>query len=66
MTSTRERVLQTLLTSPRSAINDLALAVGINGISVRHHLTNLQADGLVTYEEERHGVGRPLMVYLLN
>jgi predicted ArsR family transcriptional regulator len=65
MTSTRERVLQTLLTSPRSAINDLALAVGINGISVRHHLTNLQADGLVTYEEERHGVGRPRLVYLL-
>jgi predicted ArsR family transcriptional regulator len=65
MTSTRERILQTLLTSPRSAINDLALAVGINGISVRHHLTNLQADGLVTYEEERHGVGRPRLVYLL-
>jgi DeoR family transcriptional regulator, suf operon transcriptional repressor len=65
MTSTRERILQTLLTSHRSTINDLALAVGINGISVRHHLTNLQADGLVTYEEERHGVGRPRLVYLL-
>lgn len=65
MTSTRERILQTLLTSHRSTINDLSLAVGINGISVRHHLTNLQADGLVTYEEERHGVGRPRLVYLL-
>jgi predicted ArsR family transcriptional regulator len=65
MPSTRERILQSLLTSPRSSINKLAEAVGINGISVRHHLSSLQAEGLVSYEEERHGVGRPRQVYLL-
>jgi predicted ArsR family transcriptional regulator len=65
MASTRERILQSLLTSPRSSINDLAGAVGINGISVRHHLNSLQAEGLVTFEEERHGVGRPRLVYIL-
>ncbi len=65
MKSTRERILQTLLSHPRSTINELAVAVGINAISVRHHLTSLQADGLVTYEEERHGVGRPRLVYFL-
>jgi predicted ArsR family transcriptional regulator len=65
MKSTRDRILQTLLNNPNSTINDLASAVDINSISVRHHLTNLQADGLVTAQEVRHGVGRPRLVYAL-
>lgn len=65
MKSTRERILQMLLSNPRSSINDLADAVGINAISVRHHLTSLQADGMVATEEERHGVGRPRLMYFL-
>jgi len=65
MKSTRERILQTLLNSPKSTINDLADSVGINAISVRHHLNSMLADGLVTSEEERHGVGRPRLVYYL-
>src|SRR5512142_1554780 len=65
MKSTRERILQTLLNHPHSTISDLADAVGINAISVRHHLTSLQADSLVAAEEERHGVGRPRLVYAL-
>jgi DeoR family suf operon transcriptional repressor len=65
MKSTRERILQTLLRQPRMTINELAVAVGINPISVRHHLTNSQIEGLVRAEEERHGVGRPRLVYFL-
>jgi len=65
MKSTRERILQTLLRRPRTTINELAEAVGINPISVRHHLTNLQIEALVDAEEERHGVGRPRLVYFL-
>jgi predicted ArsR family transcriptional regulator len=65
MKSTREKILQTLLNHPQSTINDLAEAVNINTISARHHLTNLQLDGLVQAEEVRHGVGRPRMVYSL-
>lgn len=65
MKTTRERILQTLLKRPRTTINQLAEAVGINPISVRHHLTNLQVEGLVSAEEERHGVGRPRLVYIL-
>jgi predicted ArsR family transcriptional regulator len=65
MKSTRDRILQTLLHQPRTTINSLAEAVGINPISVRHHLTNLQVEGLVSTEEERHGVGRPRLVYFL-
>ena len=65
MKSTRDRIMQTLLRQPRTTINQLAVAVGINPISVRHHLTNLQVEGLVSTEEERHGVGRPRLVYFL-
>ena len=65
MKSTRDKILQTLLHKPRSTINTLAEAVGINPISVRHHLTNLQMEGLVEGHEERHGVGRPRLVYVL-
>ena len=63
--STRDRILQSLLHKPQSTINELAEAVGINPISVRHHLTNLQMEGLVESKEERHGVGRPRLIYLL-
>ncbi len=65
MKSTREKVLQTLASKPRSTIVEIADSVGINAISVRHHLTSLQASSLVSAEEERHGVGRPRLVYFL-
>lgn len=63
--STRDRILQTLLRHPRATIIELAEAVSINPISVRHHLTNLQMEGLVDAQEERHGVGRPRLIYVL-
>jgi predicted ArsR family transcriptional regulator len=65
MKSTRDLILQNLLKKPRSSINELAKSVGINNISVRHHLINLQAEGVIMAEEERHGVGRPRLVYYL-
>ena len=65
MKSTRDRILQTLLRQPRRSTTELADSVGINPISVRHHLSSLQVDGLVSFEEERHGVGRPRLVYML-
>jgi predicted ArsR family transcriptional regulator len=63
--STRDRVLKTLLTQEQCTINELAQAVDINPISVRHHITKLQSEGLVNSTEERHGVGRPRRVYFL-
>lgn len=65
MKSTKDRILQTLLNNPKSTISDLAEAVDINTISVRHHLTNLLAEGLIQAQEVRHGVGRPRLVYSL-
>ncbi|MBK5106762.1 MAG: winged helix-turn-helix transcriptional regulator [Anaerolineales bacterium] len=64
-TSTRQRVLHTLLKNHRCTIIELAAAVDINPISVRHHISKLQVDGLVTSEEEKHGVGRPRQVFFL-
>lgn len=65
MKTTREKVLTTIKLHPKSTIMEIADQVGINAISVRHHLTNLQAEGLIMAEEERHGVGRPRLVYAL-
>jgi DeoR family suf operon transcriptional repressor len=65
MKSSREKILYTLLSRQRATINELAEVVGINGISVRHHLVKLQAEGLIAAEEQRHGVGRPRFVYHL-
>lgn len=65
MKSTKDRILQTLLRKPKLTINELAEAVEINPISVRHHLSNLEKEGLIAAEEERHGVGRPRLVYSL-
>ena len=45
----RDRILQTLHRQPKRTINELAEAVSINPISVRHHLTNLQMEGLVAH-----------------
>ncbi len=63
--STRDRVLKTLLTRRQCTINELAEEVNINPISVRHHISRLEADGLVASAEEKHGVGRPRRVYFL-
>lgn len=63
--NTRNRVLRTLLLNQSRTINELADSVGINPISVRHHVNKLEADGLINSQEERHGVGRPRLVYSL-
>jgi predicted ArsR family transcriptional regulator len=65
MADTREQVLRTILNNPRCTINELAEAVGINPISIRHHITHLEAEGFVDSIDERHGVGRPRRVYFL-
>lgn len=63
--STRSRVLRTLLLNQKRTVNELAESVGINPISVRHHVNKLEAEGLIESEEERHGVGRPRLIYSL-
>jgi predicted ArsR family transcriptional regulator len=63
--NTRSRVLKSLLLNQKRTINELADSVGINPISVRHHVNKLEAEGLIQSDEERHGVGRPRLIYSL-
>jgi len=63
--NTRSRVLRSLLLNQKRTVNELAESVGINPISVRHHVNKLEAEGLIQSEEERHGVGRPRLIYSL-
>lgn len=65
MSGTRDLVLRTLLSKPRSTIYELADKVGISPISIRHHIASLEAEGLISCEDERHGVGRPHQVFFL-
>jgi len=62
---TRDEIIAILRERGSCTVNDLAEAAGISPVSVRHHLTSLQAAQLVTYVQERHGVGRPRMVFSL-
>lgn len=63
--NTRSRVLRSLLLNQKRTVNELAESVDINPISVRHHVNKLEAEGLIESEEERHGVGRPRLIYSL-
>jgi len=63
--TTRNRVLRSLLLNQKRTVNELAESVDINPISVRHHVNKLEAEGLILSEEERHGVGRPRLVFSL-
>jgi len=64
--STRQTVLRTLKELRQATINQLAEAAGMKPITLRHHLNVLQAEGLVTVEERRQPVGRPVYVYCLS
>ena len=65
MSTTRDLILRTILSKQRCSIVDLAEAAGINPVSVRHHIGKLESEGLLLYEDERQGVGRPRRVYYL-
>lgn len=63
--ATRQTVLRTLQSQGKCTVKDLAQAAHVSPVSVRHHLTNLQTEGLVAVEEVRHGVGRPHHLFSL-
>jgi len=64
-TRTRETILRTLRAQGKCTVKELAAAAGVSPVSVRHHLTHVLGEGLVTAEEVRHGVGRPRLLYSL-
>lgn len=65
MNTTRELILRHIRTNSQATIAELAEASGISPVSVRHHVSALQAEGLLTSVEVRRGVGRPHLAYSL-
>jgi predicted ArsR family transcriptional regulator len=64
-TGTKDTILRTLRSHRKCTITDLAQAAGVSPVSVRHHLANMQAEGIIQAEEVRHGVGRPRLEFSL-
>ncbi len=65
MRDTRLAVLQAIRAQGQATVASLAQALGISPIAVRHHLTSLQAEGLLNVSLARQTVGRPKHVYSL-
>jgi len=65
MHSTRQTVLELIRSQSNATVASLAEALGVSLITIRHHLANLQADGLIRVDVERHHVGRPKHIYSL-
>lgn len=65
MPATRRRILKLLKEQGKLTADELSDWLGISSVAVRRHLTKLESDELVTYEEVQRGMGRPSFVYSL-
>ena len=65
MPMTRRRILILLKDKGELTADELAGQLGISAVAVRRHLTKLESDQLVTYQEVQRGMGRPSYVYRL-
>ena len=61
----RSAIIGHLKENGAMAVEQLAEALGVTKVCVRRHLSLLERDGLVRYEEERHERGRPRYLYYL-
>jgi DeoR family suf operon transcriptional repressor len=61
----RSAVLVQLKRAQPLTARDLAGRLGVSLNAARHHLKELEADGLVAYEREHRGVGAPAFAYRL-
>ncbi len=62
---TEAQVLELLLRQGPMTVKEIQRALGLSSSAVRLHLEHLLHKGLLTYEEKRRGVGRPVRVYML-
>ncbi len=66
MQTTRHKILEILKIRSQATVSDLAEALQMAPVSVRHHLDVLQSQDLVTTQTvHKRTVGRPEQVYLL-
>jgi DeoR family suf operon transcriptional repressor len=61
----RGAVLLELKREPGLTIRGLMQRLGLSASAVRHHLRELEAEGLVEHRRQRHGVGAPSHAYHL-
>jgi DeoR family suf operon transcriptional repressor len=62
----RGAVLVQLKRAQRLTAKELAARLGVSLNAARHHLKELEAEGLVEYEREHRGVGAPAFAYRLS
>jgi predicted ArsR family transcriptional regulator len=65
MPATRRRILKLLKENGELTADELADMLGISSVAVRRHLTKLESNELVAYDEVQRGMGRPSYVYRL-
>ena len=65
MPTTRRKVLKLLKENGQMTADELAEHLNISSVAVRRHLTKLESDQLVAYDEVQRGMGRPSFVYRL-
>ena len=63
METTREHVLRLVRGHREMTIAQIADSLGVSQPAVRRHLDGLRADGFIDARLERHGVGRPSLVF---
>lgn len=63
--SPRHAVLVELKRARRLTVKGLAERLGVSVNAARHHVKELEAEGLVAYEREHRGVGAPAHAYAL-
>ena len=62
----RGAVLTQLKRAQPLTARELSVRLGISLNAVRHHLKELEGEGLIIHEREHHGVGAPVFAYSLS
>jgi predicted ArsR family transcriptional regulator len=62
---TRQQIIDILKARRQATVDELACALDLTAMTVRHHLAILEERGLVTAELERGKIGRPHYLYQL-
>ncbi|MGE0886033.1 MAG: helix-turn-helix transcriptional regulator [Blastocatellales bacterium] len=61
----RSAILDLLKINGAMNVEQLAQSLDVSKVCVRRHLSLLESDGLIAYEQERHERGRPRFIYRL-
>jgi DeoR family suf operon transcriptional repressor len=61
--TTRDQILRHIRGHREVSVAQLAEMLALSPQAVRRHLDGLRADGLIDVRQERHGVGRPALLF---